>query len=154
MDFRLLIWHTGRHTSVLPSVGTSICGSVYSLAFNIYEILVCACFVLGCLDALIYNRISLLFGNTIYLTAFGYYFVISFLGYNSMYKSSNRKLRHPPLTDFTALPYLHHTQFLLSPLFVCGALWFASLFGVNIPHLVGPLFKLGAGSAEIPAVMR
>ncbi|MCJ1322312.1 hypothetical protein MMC15_007660 [Xylographa vitiligo] len=79
--------------------------------------------------------ISLLVGNTLYLTAFGYYFVISFLGYNT-------------------LPFLHHTQFLLSPLFACGVLWFASLFGVNIPHLVGPLFKLGAGSAEISPATR
>ncbi|MCJ1257333.1 hypothetical protein MMC24_005158 [Lignoscripta atroalba] len=69
--------------------------------------------------------ISLFFGNTLYLAAFGYYSVISFLGYN-------------------ALPFLHHTQFLLSPILVCAILWFASLFGFNIPQHIGPVFVIGA----------
>ena len=98
------------------------------------------------------GRISLFFGNTLYLAAFGYYFVISFLGYNSMYNDSFPYLDYSRLTRWTALPFLHHTHFLLSPLLVCGILWFVSLFGVNVPHLVGPLFKLGAGSAETPPV--
>jgi len=47
------------------------------------------------------------------------------------------------LTKLIALPFLHHTQFLLSPLLVCGILWFASLFGVSIPQLVMPAFAWG-----------
>jgi hypothetical protein len=32
--------------------------------------------------------VSNLFGNTMYLLAFGYYFVITFLGYNGMHEES------------------------------------------------------------------
>jgi hypothetical protein len=32
--------------------------------------------------------VSNLFGNTMYLLAFGYYFVITFLGYNGMHEAS------------------------------------------------------------------
>ncbi|KAI9875658.1 MAG: hypothetical protein M1830_008142 [Pleopsidium flavum] len=69
--------------------------------------------------------ISLFVGNSLYLVAFGYYTIISFLGYN-------------------ALPFLHHTELLLSPLFVFGILWFASLFGFNLPKHVTPLLLTGA----------
>ncbi|KAI4126396.1 MAG: hypothetical protein LQ338_003766 [Usnochroma carphineum] len=71
------------------------------------------------------TRISLFVGNTLYLVAFIYYTIIVFLGYN-------------------ALPFLHHTELLLSPTFVYGILWFASLFGFNIPKHIGPLLVLGA----------
>jgi len=72
------------------------------------------------------NWVSLVLGNTLYLAAFGYYFVISFLGYN-------------------ALPFLHHTEFILSPLLVCSVLWFASLFGFNIAQNIGAtVLKIGA----------
>lgn len=69
--------------------------------------------------------ISLLLGNTLYLVAFGYYTIIFFLGYN-------------------ALPFLHHTELLLSPTFLYAILWFASLFGFNIPKHIGPLLIIGA----------
>ncbi|KAL9018686.1 MAG: hypothetical protein Q9185_004000 [Variospora sp. 1 TL-2023] len=69
--------------------------------------------------------ISLFLGNTLYLVAAIYYTIIIFLGYN-------------------ALPFLHHTELLLTPTFAYGVLWFASLFGFNVPAHVGPLFVLGA----------
>ncbi|KAL8745891.1 MAG: hypothetical protein Q9184_007818 [Pyrenodesmia sp. 2 TL-2023] len=71
------------------------------------------------------SRISYFLGNTLYLAAFVYYTIIIFLGYN-------------------ALPILHHTELLLTPTFVYGILWFASLFGFNIPKHIGPLLVLGA----------
>lgn len=90
-------------------------------------------------------RISLFLGNTLYLAAFGYYVVISFLGYNSTLLWNLDHLLQLYLTIFKALPFLNHTQFLLSPLLLFGVLWLASLFGFNIPQHLGPLFKLGAG---------
>lgn len=69
--------------------------------------------------------ISLFLGNTLYAVALGYYTIICFLGYN-------------------ALPFLHHTELLLSPTFVYAILWFASLFGFNIPKHIGPLLVIGA----------
>ena len=48
------------------------------------------------------------------------------------------------LTRPTALPFLHHTELLLSPTFLSGILWFVSLFGFNIPLHIGPLLLLGA----------
>ena len=48
MLFGLLIRNTGRDPSVLPGVGASIRDPVHPVAFDIYEILVCAtCPVLG-----------------------------------------------------------------------------------------------------------
>ncbi|CAD6577195.1 MAG: hypothetical protein ASARMPREDX12_008257 [Alectoria sarmentosa] len=72
------------------------------------------------------NWVSMFFGNTLYLVALGYYTIVCFLGYN-------------------ALPFLHHTELLLSPCFVYAILWFASLFGFNIAKHVGPLLITGAG---------
>ncbi|MDI1484934.1 MAG: translation initiation factor IF-2 [Ramalina farinacea] len=69
--------------------------------------------------------VSLFFGNTLYFVALGYYTTVSFLGYN-------------------ALPFLHHTELLLSPAVVYVVLWLISLFGFNIPRHVGPLLLLGA----------
>lgn len=43
-----------------------------------------------------------------------------------------------------ALPFLHHTELLLSPTFVYAILWFTSLFGFNIPKHIAPLLVLGA----------
>jgi hypothetical protein len=44
-----------------------------------------------------------------------------------------------------ALPFLHHTEFILSPLLVCGVLWLASLFGFNIAqHIGATILKIGA----------
>ena len=89
------------------------------------------------------GRISLFFGNTIYLAAIGYYTVISFLGYNSMLPL---RPSHIQKLILLALPFLHHTELLLSPLFVFGILWFASLFGFNIPQHIGPILVIGVGS--------
>ena len=67
---------------------------------------------------------SLFVGNTLYLAAAGYYFVITFLGYNN-------------------LPFLHHTQFILLPLVGLGVVYVVSLFGFNVPKHVAPLLVLG-----------
>jgi len=69
--------------------------------------------------------ISTFLGNSLYLIAFGYYTIITFLGYNT-------------------LPFLHHTELLLSPLLVFAVLWFASLFGFNLPKHVAPVLLTGA----------
>lgn len=66
-------------------------------------------------------RISLALANTLYLVAFNYYFIITFLGYN-------------------ALPFLHHTELLLAPIAVTTILWFASLFGFNMSKHFAPVF--------------
>jgi hypothetical protein len=92
---------------------------------------------------LMLHRFSLFFGNTIYLVAIGYYFLISFLGYNG--KPSAPPTRLLILTPTLALPFLHHTELLLTPIVVCGILWFISLFGFNIPQAVSPIFAIGAG---------
>ncbi|KAF2648093.1 UNC-50 family protein [Lophiostoma macrostomum CBS 122681] len=69
--------------------------------------------------------VSLALGNTLYLIALNYYFIITFLGYN-------------------ALPFLHHTELLLAPIAVCTILWFASLFGLNLPKHLAPILWAGA----------
>ncbi|KAL1303292.1 hypothetical protein AAFC00_006698 [Neodothiora populina] len=69
--------------------------------------------------------LSLFVGNSLYLLAFVYYFVITFLGYN-------------------ALPFLHHTQLLLSPVAIMTVLWFVSLFGLNLPKHFAPVLWAGA----------
>jgi UNC-50 family len=66
-----------------------------------------------------------LIGNTLYLVAFSYYTVITFLGYN-------------------ALPFLHHTELLLSPSFFYAVIWLVCLFGFNIPKHIAPVFLTGA----------
>jgi hypothetical protein len=71
------------------------------------------------------RRVSLLLGNSLYLVALNYYFIILFLGYN-------------------ALPFLHHTELLLAPIAVCTILWFASLFGLNLPKHLAPVLWAGA----------
>jgi len=80
-------------------------------------------------------RVSIFFGNTLYLVAIGYYTVITFLGYN-------------------ALPFLQHTELLLSPLLVCGVLWIVSLFSFNIPAHIGPILAIGAGTHKIEPAVR
>ena len=98
-------------------------------------------------------RISLFLGNTLYAVALGYYTIICFLGYNGMsclplqiYNSSvyRHGFQEPWLIGRIALPFLHHTELLLSPTFVYAILWFASLFGFNIPKHIGPLLVIGA----------
>ncbi|MCJ1230472.1 hypothetical protein MMC12_007146 [Toensbergia leucococca] len=89
-------------------------------------------------------RLSIFFGNTLYLVALGYYTIITFLGYNGTYTHSpfpdTRATNNPP----TALPFLHHTELLLSPTLLYTLLWFASLFGFNIPKTIAPLLVIGA----------
>ena len=86
-------------------------------------------------------RVSTLFGNTLYLIAFGYYTVITFLGYNGRCgkSCSTDGLMH------AALPFLHHTELLLSPLAAFGIFWFVSLFGFNIPRHFSGIMILGSG---------
>ncbi|KAK9366825.1 UNC-50 [Lipomyces kononenkoae] len=59
------------------------------------------------------NWFSLLLGNSLYLGAFSYYVVISYLGYS-------------------ALPFLEHTEMILLPILAFVLLFLASLFGFNI----------------------
>ena len=91
------------------------------------------------------GRISLFLGNTLYAVAFGYYTIICFLGYNGMISLS--KLVDPLISLIPtrpALPFLHHTELLLSPTFVYAILWIISLFGFNIPKHILPLLTIGA----------
>ncbi|KAI5855256.1 UNC-50 family-domain-containing protein, partial [Tricharina praecox] len=63
--------------------------------------------------------ISIFLGNSLYLIAFSFYSVITFLGYN-------------------ALPFLHHTEVLLFPVVVLVILWATSLLGFNVAkHVIG-----------------
>ncbi|KAF1988310.1 UNC-50 [Aulographum hederae CBS 113979] len=68
---------------------------------------------------------SLFFGNFLYLAAFGYYIIITFLGYN-------------------ALPFLQHTELILTPFAVLVVVWFISLFGTNLPKHLAPVLWAGA----------
>ncbi|KAF2641275.1 UNC-50 [Massarina eburnea CBS 473.64] len=69
--------------------------------------------------------VSILLSNTLYLFAFNWYLIITFLGYN-------------------ALPFLHHTELLLAPIAVTTVLWFSSLFGLNLSKHMAPVFLAGA----------
>ncbi|PWW72132.1 membrane protein [Tuber magnatum] len=64
--------------------------------------------------------ISIFLGNSLYLIAFSFYCVITFLGYN-------------------ALPFLHHTEIMLFPIFVLVVLWMVSLFGFNLTKNIVPI---------------
>ena len=85
------------------------------------------------------------FGNTLYLVGLSYYTIICFLGYNGkpVTRPFDKSVDRSRLVS--ALPFLHHTELLLSPCFVYAILWFASLFGFNIAKHVGPLLITGAG---------
>lgn len=85
------------------------------------------------------------FGNTLYLVGLGYYTIICFLGYNGKPVTCPFNQSVNGLRPLSALPFLHHTELLLSPCFVYAILWFASLFGFNIAKHVGPLLITGAG---------
>ncbi|EWC45559.1 hypothetical protein DRE_05417 [Drechslerella stenobrocha 248] len=69
--------------------------------------------------------ISLFVGNTLYLVAFSFYFVVTFLGYN-------------------ALPFLAHTEVILLPVVGFAIVWLISLFGIDIAKHMGPLLIKGA----------
>ena len=66
-------------------MGAPVCSSVSPLALDIAKLLVSLTTNARIIEFLTPDRISLFFGNTLYLAAFGYYFVVSFLGYNGMY---------------------------------------------------------------------
>ena len=60
----------------------------------------------------------------------------------------NFRLNFPSIADgAVALPFLQHTEFLLSPLVVCGVLWIGSLFGFNLPKHIAPIFVIGSGTS-------
>lgn len=84
--------------------------------------------------------VSNFFGNTMYLLAFGYYFVITFLGYNG-------KLIHTksgsPLIAMQALPFLSRTEVLLAPIPVLVILWFISLFTFDCATSLAPVLWCG-----------
>ncbi|KAK0290686.1 hypothetical protein LTR35_000118 [Friedmanniomyces endolithicus] len=68
--------------------------------------------------------VSNLFGNTMYLLALSYYFVITFLGYN-------------------ALPFLSRTEVLLAPIPVLVILWIISLFTFDCATNLAPVLWCG-----------
>lgn len=93
--------------------------------------------------------LSLFLGNSLYLAAFGYYFVITFLGYNGettpLFSPTHRSHKIPELImACLALPFLHHTHLLLSPIAVLIILWVVSLFGLNLPKHFAPVLWAGA----------
>lgn len=64
------------------------------------------------------NIVSTVLGNTLYLIALSYYFIITFYGYN-------------------ALPFLHKTEYLLLPLAGFAVAWTVlTLSGVNIANVM------------------
>jgi hypothetical protein len=85
------------------------------------------------------NRLSLVFGNTLYLAAFVYYSVITFLGYNG--KSFELCIQRRLTTS--ALPFLQHTELLLAPIPFLALFWVVSLFGFNIPRHMAPILWTG-----------
>ncbi|KAM0716885.1 hypothetical protein Q7P37_006737 [Cladosporium fusiforme] len=68
--------------------------------------------------------VSNFFGNSMYLLALSYYFVITFLGYN-------------------ALPFLSRTEVLLAPVPVLVIVWFISLFTFDCATNLAPVLWCG-----------
>ena len=66
-------------------MGAPVRCSVSSMALDIKKLLVSPPTTTPVTKFLTADRISLFFGNTLYLAAFGYYFIVSFLGYNGMF---------------------------------------------------------------------
>jgi hypothetical protein len=82
--------------------------------------------------------VSNFFGNTMYLLALSYYFVITFLGYNG--KSTFGLPIRPVLTSIpTALPFLSRTEILLAPIPVLAVLWLISLFTFDCATNLAPV---------------
>ena len=89
------------HPGLLSRLGAALRGAVRAVAADLDKTLVglrgavggVPILWIGCTEC--NDRVSLFFGNTLYLAAFGYYFVITFLGYNSMYNRG--PLRFPSL---------------------------------------------------------
>jgi hypothetical protein len=86
--------------------------------------------------------VSNLFGNTMYLMALSYYFVITFLGYNgkpvSMGPDGFSRANHGE-----ALPFLSRTEILLAPIPVLLVLWFISLFTFDCATNLAPVLWCG-----------
>lgn len=86
--------------------------------------------------------VSNFFGNTMYLFALSYYFVITFLGYNGTSFSLT-----PPgvlLTILTlALPFLSRTEILLAPIPVLAIIWLISLFTFDCATNLAPVLWCG-----------
>ena len=87
--------------------------------------------------------VSNFFGNTMYLLAFGYYFVITFLGYNGTYQKLVNNQAKFPLTAMQALPFLSRTEVLLAPVPVLVILWFISLFTFDCATSLAPVLWCG-----------
>ncbi|KAK5173127.1 uncharacterized protein LTR77_003249 [Saxophila tyrrhenica] len=83
-------------------------------------------FLLMPLIAQDYSFASNFFGNTLYLVALAYYFVITFLGYN-------------------ALPFLSRTEVLLAPIPVLVIIWLISLFTFDCATNLAPVLWCGVG---------
>lgn len=86
--------------------------------------------------------VSNLFGNTMYLMALSYYFVITFLGYNGELGPIDLGLAHL-LMRVTALPFLSRTEVLLSPIPVLVILWLISLFTFDCATNLAPILWCG-----------
>jgi hypothetical protein len=82
-------------------------------------------------------------GNTMYLLAFGYYFVITFLGYNGAYQKSTHAEKNLRLTIMQALPFLSRTEVLLAPIPVLVITWFISLFTFDCATSLAPVLWCG-----------
>lgn len=67
------------------------------------------------------NWFCLFLGNSLYLFAVCYYFIITFYGYN-------------------ALPFLQHTELLLAPIPILIILYIFSLFGFNVVKTMGSVY--------------
>lgn len=78
-----------------------------------------------------------------YLLAFGYYFVITFLGYNGMPPKLIHTIQNSPLTRRQALPFLSRTEVLLAPIPVLVILWFISLFTFDCATSLAPVLWCG-----------
>ena len=89
--------------------------------------------------------VSNFFGNTMYLMALSYYFVITFLGYNGMTQALdyNMNLQHADLMRFLALPFLSRTEVLLAPIPVLVVIWLISLFTFDCATNLAPVLWCG-----------
>jgi hypothetical protein len=86
--------------------------------------------------------VSNFFGNSMYLLALSYYFVITFLGYNG---ESGRTSLWPSLLIYPliALPFLSRTEILLAPIPVLVLLWLLSLFTFDCATNLAPVLWCG-----------
>jgi hypothetical protein len=88
--------------------------------------------------------VSNFFGNSMYLLALSYYFVITFLGYNGECEC----MIAPELLradNFAALPFLSRTEVLLAPIPVLVIVWLISLFTFDCATNLAPVLWCGVG---------